>query len=47
MWWNFVASDEALLEKAKANWTKGDAGKFGGQFILPPGDDQEYIPLPV
>lgn len=47
MWWNFVASDDALLEKAKANWTKGPAENFGGQFILPPGDDQEHIPLPA
>jgi redox-sensitive bicupin YhaK (pirin superfamily) len=46
MWWNFVASEDALLEHAKANWTKGPGENFGGQFILPPGDDQEFIPLP-
>jgi redox-sensitive bicupin YhaK (pirin superfamily) len=47
MWWNFVASDESLMERAKANWAQGDSGNFGGQFILPPGDDQEFIPLPA
>lgn len=47
MWWNFVASDEALLEQAKANWAKGKDENFGGQFILPPGDDDEFIPLPT
>ena len=46
MWWNFVASDEVLMEKAKANWAKGETGNWGGQFTLPPGDAQEYIPLP-
>jgi len=47
MWWNFVASDEKMMERAKANWAQGTAGNFGGQFILPPGDDQEFIPLPT
>jgi redox-sensitive bicupin YhaK (pirin superfamily) len=47
MWWNFVASNETLLENAKANWGKGPDGRFGGQFVLPPGDEQEHIPLPV
>jgi redox-sensitive bicupin YhaK (pirin superfamily) len=46
MWWNFVASDEGLMDRAKANWAQGDSGKFGGQFTLPTGDDQEFIPLP-
>ena len=46
MWWNFVASDEALLEEAKANWGKGDTEQFGGQFTLPPDDNAEFIPLP-
>ena len=46
MWWNFVASDESLMDRAKTNWAKGDANNFGGQFTLPPGDDKEFIPLP-
>jgi redox-sensitive bicupin YhaK (pirin superfamily) len=47
MWWNFVASDETLMERAKANWAQGADGSFGGQFILPAGDDSEFIPLPA
>lgn len=47
MWWNFVASSDELMERAKANWAQGPAGNFGGQFILPPGDDGEFIPLPA
>jgi len=38
VWWNFVASDNALLEQAKIDWK---AGKFDSV----PGDD-EFIPLP-
>ncbi len=38
IWWNFVASDNALLEQAKIDWK---AGKFDSV----PGDD-EFIPLP-
>lgn len=39
LWWNFVASDPARIEKAKEDWR---AGRFG----LVPGDDREFIPLP-
>lgn len=46
MWWNFVASDESLMENAKANWAKGPDGNWGGQFMLPAEDDAEFIPLP-
>jgi len=38
VWWNFVASSPARLERAKAEW------KAGG-FDRVPGDD-EFIPLP-
>lgn len=38
IWWNFVASDQALLEQAKADWK-------AGVFPKVPGDD-EFIPLP-
>ncbi len=39
MWWNFVASDREKIERAKAEWA-------AGRMPLPPGDDQEFIPLP-
>ncbi len=38
IWWNFVASDKALLEQAKLDWK-------AGKFESVPGDD-EFIPLP-
>lgn len=37
--WNFVASDKALIEKAKQDWQ-------AGRFAKVPNDDQEFIPLP-
>ncbi|MGV6811668.1 MAG: pirin family protein [Brevirhabdus sp.] len=44
IWWNFVSSSRDRIEAAKADWAEG---KFeGGRFTLPPGDDQEFIPLP-
>ncbi len=46
MWWNFVASDQAIIEQAKQDWI--DAAKKnwqGTRFVLPP-DESEYIPLP-
>ena len=39
IWWNFVASSEERIEQAKADWREG-------RMTLPPGDDQEFIPLP-
>ena len=44
LWWNFVSSSKERIEEAKEQWRQGRWGK--GQFDLPPGDDQEYIPLP-
>lgn len=38
IWWNFVASDRAMIEQAKADWQAGRIGHV-------PGDD-EFIPLP-
>jgi hypothetical protein len=38
IWWNFVASDPALIERAKADWR-------AGRFAPVPGDD-DFIPLP-
>jgi redox-sensitive bicupin YhaK (pirin superfamily) len=39
IWWNFVASDPATIEQAKADWV-------GGRFPQVPGDDG-YMPLPA
>jgi len=44
IWWNFVASSQERIEEAKAAWAAGDWQQ--GRFQLPPGDDQEFIPLP-
>jgi redox-sensitive bicupin YhaK (pirin superfamily) len=40
IWWNFVSSSPERIERAKADWQSGRFGKI-------PGDDQEFIPLPV
>ena len=40
IWWNFVASNQGLLDAAKAAWRAGD-------FALPPGDDEEIVPAPA
>ena len=39
IYWNFVSSDPARIEKAKADWK-------AQTFPKVPGDDAEYIPLP-
>ena len=38
IWWNFVASDKAMIEQAKADWREGRFGRVEG--------DDEFIPLP-
>jgi hypothetical protein len=38
LWWNFVASDQALIEEAKERWRNGG-------FDAVPGET-EFIPLP-
>lgn len=45
MWWNFVSSDRDKLKAAKQAWK--DADWKNGPFKLPPGDDQEFVPLPA
>lgn len=40
LWWNFVASSKERIEQAKMDWQQGKFGKI-------PGDDKEFIPLPV
>ena len=39
IFWNFVSSSEARIEKAKDDWQNG-------RFALVPGDEKEHIPLP-
>jgi redox-sensitive bicupin YhaK (pirin superfamily) len=39
IWWNFVSSRRERIEQAKADWKEG-------RIILPPGDTDEFIPLP-
>jgi hypothetical protein len=38
IWWNFVSSSEARIERAKQDWAEMRMGTV-------PGDD-EFIPLP-
>ncbi|MGI9364629.1 MAG: pirin family protein [Rhizobiaceae bacterium] len=44
IWWNFVASSKDKIEQAKQAWAAGDWDH--GRFKLPPGDQDEFIPLP-
>ena len=39
IWWNFVSSRAERIEQAKADWK-------AGRIILPPNDNQEFVPLP-
>lgn len=45
IWWNFVASSKERIEEAKEAWRK-ENWDSNPRFHLPPGDDQEFIPLP-
>ncbi len=40
IWWNFVSSRRERIEQAKEDWKQG-------RFILPPTDNDEFIPLPA
>ena len=42
MYWNFVNSDKAILEKAKENWENQNPEAFPKI----PDDDKEFVPLP-
>ncbi|WP_136658969.1 pirin family protein [Nitratireductor sp. XY-223] len=44
IWWNFVASSRDKIDAAKEAWAEGDWEH--GRFQLPPGDTDEFIPLP-
>ena len=39
VFWNFVSSSRDRINQAKDDWK-------AGRMPLPPGDDQEFIPLP-
>lgn len=39
IWWNLVASDQSLIDRAKQEWKNGDFAKVRD-------DEEEYIPLP-
>jgi hypothetical protein len=39
IWWNFVSSRSERIEQAKNDWKEG-------KIILPPNDNNEFIPLP-
>ncbi len=40
IWWNFVSSSQEKIEQAKQEWRTG-------KFDIVPGDETEFIPLPV
>jgi redox-sensitive bicupin YhaK (pirin superfamily) len=44
IWWNFVSSSKDKIEEAKMAWATGAWAK--DKFRLPPGDDEEFVPLP-
>ncbi|KGM49088.1 pirin family protein [Pseudooceanicola atlanticus] len=43
MWWNFVSSSPDRIEEAKKDWKAADWDN--GPFRLPPGDEEEFIPI--
>jgi hypothetical protein len=43
IYWNFVNSDKNVIEKAKENWQNQNHDAFP----IVPGDEEEYVPLPV
>ncbi len=43
VWWNFVSSSPEKIEAAKTAWKAADWQN--GPFHLPPGDEDEFIPI--
>lgn len=43
IWWNFVSSSKDRIEQAKEDWKA--ANWNSGPFRLPPGDEDEFIPI--
>ncbi len=46
IYWNFVSSSPARIERAKEEWASGP-GPGNAAFPKVPGDDLDFIPLPV
>lgn len=44
--WNFVASDQSLIEQAKKDWDHSAGSGGSDRFPTVPGDAEEWIPLP-
>lgn len=44
--WNFVATDRARIEQAKADWRASAAGGWTDTPFTLPGGEADYIPLP-
>jgi hypothetical protein len=40
IWWNFVSSSQDRIRAAKEDWKQK-------RFALVPGDEKDFIPLPV
>ncbi len=47
IYWNFVSSSAERLESVKREWAEGPGSRPSGRFPRIPGDDAEFIPLPV
>lgn len=47
IWWNFVSSSKEKIEVAKQAWIEDAKNGYSkdGRFQLPPGDDQEFVPI--
>lgn len=47
IWWNFVSSSKEKIEAAKQAWIEEAKTGYSahGRFQLPPGDDQEFVPI--
>ncbi|KCZ86994.1 pirin family protein [Hyphomonas jannaschiana] len=44
--WNFVASDQSLIDQAKKDWEHSAGSGGSDRFPTVPGDTKEWIPLP-
>lgn len=44
--WNFVASDQSMIDEAKRDWQNSAGSGGSDRFPTVPGDKDEWIPLP-
>lgn len=44
--WNFVASDQSMIDQAKQDWENSAGSGGSDRFPTVPGDKEEWIPLP-